>query len=179
MEEIKGIGQKSIKGGTNDCFIFDSFFASNNTAEASMEVCAELIGTVKTNTKGFCKDTIDKITKDQPRGSYLVLRIKPMVSGDIPHISIGYRYNAQKFLSFIVTDNVGSTKTGITYYLSILTNLPMLPFALLLVPFLCQKKLLLMRLNIITNQDILIWHWRSGELLSVIGCGYVQHLLWE
>ena len=40
-----------------------------------------------------------------------------MVPGDFPLISIGYKYNAQKVLSFIVIDNEGSTNTGI-YYLS-------------------------------------------------------------
>ena len=38
-----------------------------------------------------------------------------MVPGDRPLISIGYKYNARKVLSFIVTDNVGTTKTGIPY----------------------------------------------------------------
>ena len=70
---------------------------------------------VKTNTKVVCKETIEKLTKYSPEGSHLVLKSKPMVSGDRPLISIGYKYNAQKFLSFIVTDNAGSTNTGITY----------------------------------------------------------------
>ena len=39
-ESIKGIGQKSIKGGTNNCFLFDSWFASKKAAEAAMEVGA-------------------------------------------------------------------------------------------------------------------------------------------
>ena len=153
---------------------------------------AELIGIVNTNTKGLRKETIVKLTKDWPGGSYLVLRSKPMVPGDRPLIAIGYKYNARKVLYFIVTDNTGSTNTGIPYlskypyqfmnvairpvarplvmskhisavnevdahnksrfyilllqttqvayrqvfpiYLSILTNLVMLPFALLLVP---------------------------------------------
>ena len=43
-----------------------------------MGLGAELIGMVKTNTKGFCKETIGKLTKDWPGGSYLVLRSKPM-----------------------------------------------------------------------------------------------------
>ena len=30
-------------------------------------------------------------------------------------IAIGYKYNARKVLSFIVTDKSGSTKTDITY----------------------------------------------------------------
>ena len=76
---------------------------------------AELIGTVKTNTKGFCKETIEKLTKNCPGGSYLVLRSKHMVPRGRPLIAIGYKYNARKVLSFIVTDNEGSTKTGIPY----------------------------------------------------------------
>ena len=80
-----------------------------------MEIGAELIGMVKTNTKGFCKETIEKLTKDWPGGSYLVLRSKPMVPGYRLIISIGYNYNARKFLYFIVTDNAGSTNTDIPY----------------------------------------------------------------
>ena len=38
-----------------------------------------------------------------------------MVPGDRPLIDIGYKYNTRKVLSFIVTDNSGSTKTGIPY----------------------------------------------------------------
>ena len=73
----------------------------------------ELIGMVKTNTKGFCKDKIEKLTKYLPRGSYLGLRRTPVVPGNRPLIYIGYKYNARKVLSFIVTDNAGNTKTGI------------------------------------------------------------------
>ena len=81
MEATKGIGQKSIKGGTKDSFLFDSWFASKKAAEDAMEIGAELICMVKTNTKGFCKETIEKLTKIWPGGSYLVLRSKPMVPG--------------------------------------------------------------------------------------------------
>ena len=34
---------------------------------------------------------------------------------DRPIIAIGYKYNAQKVLSFIATEVVGSTKAGIDY----------------------------------------------------------------
>ena len=71
MEATKGIGQKSIKGGTKDGFIFDSWFASKKAAESVMEVGAKLIGMVKKNTKGFCKETIEKLTKDHPRGAFI------------------------------------------------------------------------------------------------------------
>ena len=78
------MGQKSIKGETKDCFLFDSWFDSKKAAESTMEVGAKLIGMVKTNTKGFLKETIEKLTKDWPGGSYLVLRSKPMVPGGQP-----------------------------------------------------------------------------------------------
>ena len=35
--------------------------------------------------------------------------------GDRPLIAIGYKYKTRKVLSFIITYNVGSTKTGIPY----------------------------------------------------------------
>ena len=44
------------------------------------------------------------LTKDWPGGSDLVLRSKPMLSGDKMLMDIGYKYNAHKILSFIVTD---------------------------------------------------------------------------
>ena len=46
-----------------------------------MDVGAELICMVKTNTKIFCKETIENLTKDWPGGAYIVLRNKPMAYG--------------------------------------------------------------------------------------------------
>ena len=66
---------------TRDCFLFDSWFASKKEVEAAMGVGADLISMVNTNTKGFLKETIEKLTKDWPGGSYLILRSKPMVPG--------------------------------------------------------------------------------------------------
>ena len=63
MEETKGMGQNSKIGGPKDCFLFHSWFASKKSAEAAMELGAELIGMMKTNTKGFCKETIEKLTR--------------------------------------------------------------------------------------------------------------------
>ena len=97
-----------------------------------MELGAELIGMVKKNTKGFCKETTEKLTRDWPGGSYLVLRSKPMIPGGWTFIAIGYKYNARKVLYFIVTDNEGSTNTGITYlskYPDQFTNIAIRPVA--------------------------------------------------
>ena len=44
-----------------------------------MELGDELIGMVKTNTKGFYKEAIEKLTTAWPGGSYLMLKSKPMV----------------------------------------------------------------------------------------------------
>ena len=80
-----------------------------------MEFGAELVGILNTNTRGFCKETIEKLTKDWPGGSYLVLMSRPMVPWGRLRIAIGYKYNAREFLSFIVTDNAGRTNVGLPY----------------------------------------------------------------
>ena len=109
-----------------------------------------------------------------------MLRSKPMVPGDRPLIAIGYKYNAWKVISFIVTDNTGSTNTGIPYlskYPDQFTNVAIRSVARPLVMSILF--LLLMMLTPTTNQDSLIWNWRSGGLLSVFGYNYVRQLLWE
>ena len=56
MKATKGIGQKYIKEEMKDCFIFESWFSSKKLAEAVTEVGSELIGMVKKNIKGLCRD---------------------------------------------------------------------------------------------------------------------------
>ena len=63
-----------------------------------MEVGSKLIGMAKTNIKGFCKETIEKLTKYWPGGSHLMLRSKHRVHGGSLLISIGYKYNVRKVL---------------------------------------------------------------------------------
>ena len=80
-----------------------------------MEVGVDLIVVFKTNRKLFYKETIKKITRDCPGGSNIVLSIRPIVPRVSPIIDIGYKCNARKVLSFIVTYNTGITQTSITY----------------------------------------------------------------
>ena len=40
MEETSGIGKNSIKGGTKDCFLLDSWFTSKKAAESAIGVGA-------------------------------------------------------------------------------------------------------------------------------------------
>ena len=58
MEETKGMGQRSLKGSTKYCFMFDSWFSSKKVAEAAASIGVDFIGMVKTNSKGFYKATI-------------------------------------------------------------------------------------------------------------------------
>ena len=101
-----------------------------------MEDGSKLIGTVKTNTKGFCKESIRKLTKYWTGVSYLVLRSKPMVPGGRMLIAVEYKYNVGKVIYIIVTDNTGSTQKGLSYlskYPGQFTNVSILPVASTLV----------------------------------------------
>ena len=87
---------------------------------------------VKTNTKGFCKSMIEGLKKDWPGVSYIVLRSKPILSGERPLLSIGYKYNSRKILSFFATSGEGITTLVITYlpkYSDQFSNVSILPVA--------------------------------------------------
>ena len=87
---------------------------------------------VKTNTKVFCKYMIEGLTNDWPGGSYIVLRIKAMVPGEMPPRAIGYRYNSRKVLSFAAAAGKGITTLGIIYlskYPDQFSNVPIRPVA--------------------------------------------------
>ena len=43
------------------------------------------------------------------------MKINYAIPGDTPQVGIGYKYNAQKVLSFISIYDVGITNSGITY----------------------------------------------------------------
>ena len=116
-----------------------------------------MVDMFKTNTKLFCKDAIEKLTKDWPGGSYLVLKRKYVLPRDRLIIAIGNQYNVGGVLSLIATEDTGSTKSSIPY----LSNHPG-PFAifllsLFLVPLSCLISLvMLMRLAPTANRGSLI-----------------------
>ena len=103
-----------------------------------MEFGSDLVGMVKTNNKGICKETIEKLTKYCPVGYYLVLRNKPMVPKGRSLINIGYNYNVRKVLSFIVKENSERKQEGLTYlsnYPYQFSNVPIFPVASTLVVY--------------------------------------------
>ena len=137
VKATKGIGHKSRKGTTEDCFIFEIWFSSKKSAEDVMDAGVKIIGMVKTNIKGLCKHTIDNLARDWMGGFPLVLRIKPILPGVRPLISIGYNYNVRKVIYFIFASKAGTKKVGITYYLITFTYFIIFTFTQLLVPFSC------------------------------------------
>ena len=145
-----------------------------------MEVGSKFIGMVNKNTKLFCKDKIENLTKYWPGDYYPVLRSKTVVPGGWSLISIGYKYNMRNVLYFIVTENTGSTQACITClsnYPDHFTNFAILPAAFPLSYLSSLEQL--MRLTSTTNQCSLIWRCVSSGLLIVVGYGYLQKFLWE
>ena len=50
-----------------------------------------------------------------PGGSYLVMKSTPRVTGEIPLLTIGYKYNSSHVLRFIATEGGVSTAPGDPY----------------------------------------------------------------
>ena len=112
--------QRYIKWARKDCILFGRWLSSKKLAEAAMEFVADLIDIVKidivkTNTEVFCKETTEQLKKYWTGGSYLILKIKPMVPRFRSIIDIGCKYNVRKVLSFLVTDNTGITQAVLAY----------------------------------------------------------------
>ena len=75
----------------------------------------------------------------------------------------------------LLLQTVHIKNTGTPYlskYPQQFTNVAICPVAHPIVK--SKTNLLLMRSTPTTNQDSLVWRWRSGGLLNIVGCGYVQ-----
>ena len=96
-------------------------------------VGVDYCGPAKTSHKGFCLAKLENLTRDWPGGSYLVLKSNPIFPGEIPLLTIGYKYNSRKVLGFISTEGAGSPEPGDPYFFSSLTFILMFLFASLLV----------------------------------------------
>ena len=127
----------------------------------------------KTNKKGFCKDTIYKLTNNCTGCYYLVFSSKLVVPGGRPLISIVYKYKSCNLSILLLQRTHGAKSQVFTIYLSTLNSFIMLIFALLLVPLSCLSYLdLLMRLAPTKNQGSLIYRCKISGLISSVGYGY-------
>ena len=80
-----------------------------------MAAGVDYCGPAKTSHKGFCLTTLEQLMKDWTGRSYLVMNINPIFPGEIPLLTIGYRYNSRRVLGFIATEGDGSTEPGDPY----------------------------------------------------------------
>ena len=88
----------------------DSFFASVKSAHKAKELGHAFVGAVKNCHALFPKDGISKLMADMPGGTYVVFECE-----ELGLIAIGYKYNNNKVLHFIMTKDAGSTVPGPVY----------------------------------------------------------------
>ena len=81
----KGYGQLT----SNDTYFADSWFSSVKNAEEMAAAGVAYYGTVKTSHKDVCLATLEKLVKDWPGGSYLVMKITPRFTGGRPLLALG------------------------------------------------------------------------------------------
>ena len=77
----------------------------------------EVIAAVKTNSAWFPKKEIESTMTDWPSGSHIVLTCTAPET-NVELVAIGYKYNAQKALCFIMTKNAASTQPGARHYIA-------------------------------------------------------------
>ena len=100
---------------SNDIYFADIWFSSVKTAEEAMAVGLDHCGPVKTIHKSFCLAKLEKLMKDWPGRSHLVMKSNPRVPGGIPLLEIGYKYNYRKVIGFNDIERYGSNEPGDPY----------------------------------------------------------------
>ena len=99
-------------------------------AEETMAEVVNYCGLVKTSHKSFCLAILENLTKDWQGGSYLVMKIDPIVPGSRPLLSIGCKYNSRKVLGFIDIEGGGINEPGdpyVYYFPAIYSNVSVCP----------------------------------------------------
>ena len=100
---------------SNETYFADIWFISVETDKEEMTAGVDYCGPAKMIHKGFCLSTLEKLIKDFPGGSYLVMKITTRANIVRPLLAIGYKYNYRNVLGFIATEGDGSTEPGGTY----------------------------------------------------------------
>ena len=87
MMATKGCGQLT----SNNTYFADSWFSGVKTTEEAMALGVDYHGPVTSSHKGFCLAILEKLIKDWPVVSYLVIKSTPRVPGGRPIMEIGYK----------------------------------------------------------------------------------------
>ena len=74
---------------SNDTYFADSWFSSVKTSDEMETAGVDYCGPVKMSHKGFCLITLEKLMKDRPKGSYLVMKSNKIFPGERPLLAIG------------------------------------------------------------------------------------------
>ena len=100
---------------SNYTYFSGSWFSSVKTADEMAATGVNYCGPVKTDHKGFCLATLERLMKYWLGGSYLVIKSNPIFTDKRPLLAIGYKYNSRKVLGFIATEGAESTESGDLY----------------------------------------------------------------
>ena len=85
------------------------------TAEEAITEGLNYCETANKSNKVFFLATFEKFMKEWTGGYRIVIKSTPIITGYIPLMSIGYKYNYRKVLGIITTEGYGSTETGDPY----------------------------------------------------------------
>ena len=110
--------EQYLEGEKTGIYQGDSWFASIPSLKPiKSRVHCQFKGLVKTAHAGFPKDYLEETMKNFPGSFHMVL--KAPIHNDEPEgehmYTIGYKYSSRKVLSFIASENTGTTLPGKSY----------------------------------------------------------------
>ena len=76
---------------SNDTYFADSWFSSVKISEEVVAAKVDYFGPVNTIHKDFVLAILEKLVKDWPVGSYLVMKSTPRFPGGRPILAIWYK----------------------------------------------------------------------------------------
>ena len=115
MERLMMATKRCCRLTSNWTYFADSWFSGVKVSDEAMDMGVDYWVPVKMSHKGFWQTTLEKLTKEWPVGSYIVMKSNPRVPGDRPLMAIWYKYYSRKVLGFISTEGAGSTEPGDPY----------------------------------------------------------------
>ena len=83
--------------------------------EEELSEGVDYCGPVKTSHKGFFLATLEKLMKEWPGGSHLVMNMTQRVPGDRPLMDTRYNYISKNVLGLIDMEGSGSTIPDVPY----------------------------------------------------------------
>ena len=80
-----------VQLASNETYFYDRWFSGVKNSDKAMALGVDYCRPVKSTHEGFCLATLEKLIKDWPGGSYIVMMINPRVHGGRPFMAIGYK----------------------------------------------------------------------------------------